>query len=95
MQCREVYRFICDNLDQAVDSPECMAMRRHIEGCGDCRAYLASLKQTIGLYQAGPTAGIPPAVHRRLMSAIRTCFDPAPHPRRKDPAPARRARHGH
>ncbi len=93
MQCKEVYRFICDNLDQAVDSPECMAMRRHMETCEDCQAYLESLKQTISLYRTVPDPAVPPLVHRRLMSAIRGCFGPPTPHQRKTAATAHRTRH--
>ncbi len=93
MNCKDVYRFICDNLDQPVDSPECLAMRRHVESCGDCQAYLESLKQTISLYKTGPDAGVPPAVHRRLMHTLRGCFGPPNPHQRKGQAVARRPRH--
>ncbi len=93
MKCRDVYRFICDNLDQPVDSPECMAMRRHVESCGDCQAYLESLKQTVSLYRRGADSGVPPAVHRRLMHALRGCFGPPSPGQHKSRTAARRTRH--
>ncbi|HTY01180.1 MAG TPA: zf-HC2 domain-containing protein [Bacteroidota bacterium] len=72
MRCIDAYRFICDNLDQSVDSPECREIRRHIEGCPDCQSYLDSLKKTVVLYRAETSAkSVPPAVHRRLMKIIK------------------------
>ncbi len=94
MQCKDVYRFICDNLDQPIDSPECMAIRRHVEGCGDCKAYLESLKQTISLYRTIPDTGVPPAVHRRLMGALQRCFGPPASRQRKSSTAVKRAKHG-
>ncbi len=71
MRCKDAYLFICDNLDQSVDSPECRAIRRHIEECPDCRSYLDSLKKMVGLYRTEPgTEHVPPAVHQRLMKII-------------------------
>ncbi len=71
MRCNEAYRFICDNLDQSVDSPECRAIRRHLEECPDCRLYLDSLKKTVTLYRLEPGARkVPPGVHDRLMKMI-------------------------
>ncbi len=70
MQCKDVYQFICDNLDQAIDSPECKAIRQHIEQCADCKAYLSSLKATVSLYRSEPVPGMSPSVHRRLMSVL-------------------------
>ncbi len=72
MRCKEAYQFICDNLDQSVDSPECRAIRRHIEECPDCQSYLDSLKKTVSLYRTEPAADrVPQAVHLRLMKIIR------------------------
>ncbi len=71
MRCKEAYKFICDNLDQSVDSPECIEIRRHIEECPNCSAYLDSLKKTIGLYRMDPRAQkVPVTVHRRLMKIV-------------------------
>jgi predicted anti-sigma-YlaC factor YlaD len=75
-KCRDVFRYVCDNLDQESDSPECAAIRRHMEGCEDCRAYLASLKQTIAIYRAAvPASAVPEDVHGRLMRALHACMD--------------------
>jgi predicted anti-sigma-YlaC factor YlaD len=80
MQCKDAYKFICDNLDQEVDSPECIEIRRHLEECPDCSSYLDSLKKTITLYRSEPhTAGMPPTVHRRLMKIVRLSTEPPPH----------------
>jgi anti-sigma factor RsiW len=93
-KCKDVYRFICDNLDQPVDSPECAAMRKHMEGCEDCRAYLDSLKQTIALYRTVPVESVPEAVHRRLMNALQECVGPAAASRSKTPQIPRRPKRG-
>ena len=78
MQCKEVYRFICDNLDQGSDSPECAAIRLHLDSCADCRAYLETLKQTVHLYQSAPSPRVPQAVHRRLMAVLEECMTGRP-----------------
>ena len=78
MQCKDVYQFICDNLDQGSESPECAAIRLHLESCSDCRAYLESLKQTVHLYQAAPAPPVPDAVHRRLMAVLAECMGARP-----------------
>jgi anti-sigma factor RsiW len=70
MRCTDVYLFICDNLDQDIDSPRCREIRKHLEGCPDCSAYLASLKQTVVLYRAVPAPHMPRRVHARLVKAI-------------------------
>lgn len=75
MKCNDVYLYICDNLDQHLDSPRCREIRKHIEGCPDCTAYLDSLKKTIVLYRSAPATSIPQAVHRRLIKLINTVAD--------------------
>ncbi len=69
-QCDRVYRHICDNLDQSLDSPRCREIKKHLEGCPDCRAYLASMKQTVSLYHSLPAPRPSRALHARLLRAI-------------------------
>ena len=85
MKCSEVYRHICDNLDQRLRTARCREIRRHLALCPDCRAYLSSLKTTVKLYRSIPSPQLPKAAHDRLMRTLRArgCFpvtDPLPHP---------------
>ena len=68
--CKDVYQHICENLDQDLNSPACREIRSHIEGCADCRVYLDTLKQTIYLYRALPSPGVPRTVHTQLIRSI-------------------------
>ncbi len=69
-RCSRVYRYICDNLDQNLDSPRCREIKRHLQECPDCQAYLASMKQTVSLYRSLPSPHPPRAVHAKLLRAI-------------------------
>ena len=51
IKCREVFSYICDNLDERLDSPQCRELRSHLTRCPNCLAYLDSLKKTVGLYR--------------------------------------------
>jgi hypothetical protein len=53
-RCRNVFRHICDRLDADLDSRQCRAIKRHLDGCPDCVTYLRSLKQTVELYRRYP-----------------------------------------
>jgi len=89
MKCSEVYRHICDNLDQRLRTRRCREIRLHLGACPDCRAYLASLKSTVVLYRSVPSPGLTKAAHDRLMKALQAhgCIPgPAPRPRRKGPS---------
>ena len=68
--CNDVYRYICENLDQGLNSPECLEIRKHLQGCADCTAYLNTLKQTVSLYRALPTPDLPRAIQRRLSRVL-------------------------
>ncbi len=82
MNCRQAYRFICDNLDEKVASPRCRAIRKHIARCPRCRAYLDSLKKTVRLYRATPGPKLPRATHQQLMRALGVEMERRPKPRR-------------
>jgi hypothetical protein len=68
---RAIFRHICENLDQDFDSPACREIRRHVEGCGDCVAYLDSLKTTVALYREYPAPGLSAAARRSLRAIFK------------------------
>jgi len=68
--CRDAYRYVCDNLDQNLDSPRCREIRRHLESCPDCMAYLDSVKKTVSFYHAMPAPKVPRGTHKLLLQAL-------------------------
>jgi anti-sigma factor RsiW len=70
MNCKLVYRHICENLDENIHSARCQAIRKHLVSCPECGAYLDSIKKTITLYKTNPAPKIPTAVHRKLLKII-------------------------
>ncbi len=68
--CTTVFRHICENLDADLNSPQCRAIKAHIDDCPNCVAYLDSLKKTVSLYRVYPVPNTPAAVHRKLMAKI-------------------------
>lgn len=71
MNCQGVYRHICDNLDQKLDSPRCRQIKMHLATCPDCAAYLDSLKKMVRLYRAVPSPRLTAAAHSRLLRVVR------------------------
>jgi hypothetical protein len=71
VKCDQVYLHICDNLDQKIDSPKCREIKKHIQACPDCQAYLDSLKKTVAIYRALPVPQLSKKAHRDLFSTIR------------------------
>jgi predicted anti-sigma-YlaC factor YlaD len=88
MKCMEVYRHICDRLDEEVNSPKCRAIKEHLAKCPGCSAYLDSLKKTVLLYKRAPFPRVPPSVHKDLVKAINlTWLMPASRGRSRKNAP--------
>jgi hypothetical protein len=69
--CRDIFRHICENLDENMDSPECREIRKHMDDCPDCVAYLDSLKKTVRLYRVYPSPKVPGTAHRRLIAKLK------------------------
>jgi predicted anti-sigma-YlaC factor YlaD len=68
--CTEAYRFICDNLDQNLHSPQCRRIRRHLAGCVECRTLLDSVKKTVLLYRLMPVPRVPSTLHKALVRTV-------------------------
>jgi len=68
--CKEAYRHICENLDQDINSPQCRQIKRHLEGCPNCRAYLETLRKTITLYRVAPAPELSSSVKKKLLKSI-------------------------
>jgi anti-sigma factor RsiW len=71
VKCCDVYRHICDNLDQRLRTARCREIRLHLALCSNCRAYLATLKRTVSLYRSVPSPRLPKAAHDRLIRTLR------------------------
>lgn len=82
MKCTDVYLFICDNLDQKLDSPQCREIKRHLASCSDCSAYLDSVKKTVQMYRTFTIPHVPAATHQRLLKTLNLEW-PAPAGTRK------------
>ncbi len=70
MKCKDVYQHICENLDQDMNSPRCRAIKKHLESCQDCTAYLDSLRKTVSFYRVLSSPAVPKSVERELFKQI-------------------------
>lgn len=78
MNCKKVYTYICEHLDENMNSPRCRAIKRHLDGCPDCQAYLDSVKKVVSLYRMVPTPEVPSAVHKKLIKTINVTWKDIP-----------------
>jgi len=74
VKCSDVFRHICENLDQKLNAPECREIKKHIDRCPNCVAYLDSLKKTILLYREYPHPRLRNKARRRLQSTLKLRF---------------------
>jgi len=58
MDCKQAYKYICENLDDDLNSPACTEIKKHLDNCPNCVAYLRTLKKTILLYKQYPKLGL-------------------------------------
>jgi anti-sigma factor RsiW len=49
MTCRELYGFLDDFLEGALDATTRQRFESHLDGCASCRKYLASYRTTLSL----------------------------------------------
>ena len=71
IRCKEVTKHVCEHLDEKMNSPRCRQIRRHLQECPDCIAYLDGLKKTIKLYRNISNPRIPKSAHRKLIAALK------------------------
>ncbi len=71
VRCAEVVQHLCGDLDEKIDSPSCRALKKHLEECPDCTAYLDSLKKTITLYRRYPEPRPSATRREKLMSVLK------------------------
>jgi anti-sigma-K factor RskA len=79
MACEEVRQQLADSMLGTLPEMEMAAVRRHLRGCGGCRADAARLDQGIALFAtAAHIAEPPPELEDRVMSALAEEWSEAP-----------------
>ncbi len=71
VHCDEVAKYICENLDEQLDSPKCRAIKKHLQTCATCAKDLADLKKVIALYRKESSLHLPQAVEKRLFATLK------------------------
>lgn len=68
---KAMYRYVCTNLDEEIDSPKCREIKKHLDSCPDCTIYLDTLKKTVELFRRYPDVKVPKKTHQKLYARIR------------------------
>ena len=71
VHCNEVTKYICENLDEQLNSRKCRAIKKHLQSCPGCSEDLADLKRVIVLYRRESVPRISPAIEKRLFAALK------------------------
>jgi len=71
LNCKDVYNKLCNSLDEDLNSPRCLEIKRHLSDCPNCKAYLDSLKKTITLYREYPKPKLPKIIHKKLLRNLK------------------------
>jgi RNA polymerase sigma-70 factor, ECF subfamily len=53
-RCKAMFAELSDYLDEQLDDSLCEELEKHIDGCGPCKAFLASLQATIEQLRTSP-----------------------------------------
>jgi len=70
LRCNEVAKYVCENLDEQLNSRKCLAIKKHLQTCPKCSTQLNSLKKTIFLYRNCPAPVLTAEDHEKLMACL-------------------------
>lgn len=65
--CKTLFAGLSDYLDREIDSEVCSKLEAHLDGCAPCKAYLASLEETVQRCRRH----CPPPMKRKIRSDLR------------------------
>ena len=69
VNCKEVMNHICDSLGEDLNSPKCINIKSHLEGCPSCQKYFDSVDSTITFYKKY-NVELDNKGHQRLLSVL-------------------------
>lgn len=68
--CRDLFARLSDYLDGEIDPADCARIDEHMADCEPCRAFLESLRHTVGLVRLAPGEPISQAWKTGLVEAF-------------------------
>lgn len=71
INCKSVAEHVCDELDEDINSAACRAIKKHLESCPNCTAYLDSLKKTVLIYKHTPNHRFPSKARKKLFATLK------------------------
>lgn len=68
--CKQMFAELSDYLDEELDDSLCAEMEKHMEGCEPCKAFLASLEETIRTCRTAPNEPLDERVAANLRREV-------------------------
>lgn len=68
--CKQMFAELSNYLDDELDDSLCTELEKHMEGCGPCKAFLASLEETIRTCRTAPNEPPNPQVAASLRRKV-------------------------
>ena len=72
--CKQMFAELSDYLDEELDDSLCAEMEKHMAGCEPCKAFLASLEETIRTCRTAPNAPLDERVAANLRREVLTKY---------------------
>jgi RNA polymerase sigma-70 factor, ECF subfamily len=69
-RCKAMFAELSDYLDEQLDDSMCEELERHMDGCGPCQAFVATLEATIEQCRRSPGENPPPATSAKLRDEL-------------------------
>jgi len=69
--CQDLVELLTDYLEGSCDETTARSLEAHLEGCPDCREYVAQMKVTIDQLGYIPLETLSPATQHSLVAAFR------------------------
>ncbi len=76
-RCKAMFAELSDYLDEQLDDSLCEELERHLDGCGPCRAFVASLEATIEDCRRLPSPAVDRAKAAKLLKEVMSRYQRA------------------
>jgi len=71
IHCNDAVKYICENLDEDLNSRKCRAIKKHLQTCTNCSKDLGTLKKIITLYRMESAPSLSREVQKKLFAALK------------------------
>lgn len=73
-ECQELLQGLADHLDGETQSRMCQELRRHMDGCPNCRLVVDTAQRTVQLFRGEEPIELSQDFHQRLHASLRDAW---------------------